>query len=122
MKGQQKGLNAQGKMAFRGFSSMQASPGIRQHIAYLLPLVQGQVGGPQGLDGSDDFLQLWVTEIAPDVAIELFGFLPPQFCEVLFLQRRLDLHGEKGTCMQCHEGLREPEGTGHVGTNRDIPK
>ena len=85
-----------GKIPLRSFAALQQCPGLRRHLTYPLSLLQGQVGGSQGLDGADDFLQLWVMEVVPDAAVKLLGFLPPQLREVLLLQRCLDLHGKRG--------------------------
>lgn len=85
-----------GKNPCKALCSTQPWPGLGQHLTHLLSLLQGQVGGSQGLDRADDFPQLQVTEVAPDVAIELLGFFPPHLREVLLLQRRLDLRGERG--------------------------
>lgn len=56
------------------------------HLAYLLPLHQGQVGRPQDAYTTEDPSQYWVSEILPDWVIQLLGLLAPDLCKLLVEQ------------------------------------
>lgn len=92
-------------------------------LAYLLPLLQGQVGRAQDAHTTEDPSQDWVGEVLPDRVIQLLCLLAPDLSKLLVEQGCFLLWapGGRGLCigeaMVLREG-RKAKGSWELGLPR----